>query len=96
MHCLSKVSSSRYFVADRLALYGSNTRCRTSILKLENKRYDFFWISIEEAIEDSSFDQENTGSTNKILGLLDPEKVGAKKILRLPEKQIHSTEDEDH
>jgi hypothetical protein len=49
-----------------------------------NARYDFHWISLNEDIDDALFDPAHLESTETILVLLDPEKVGAKTLIGKP------------
>jgi len=58
-----------------------------------NARYDFHWISLNEEIDDALFDPAHLESAEAILALLDPEKVGAKKLIGQPPR-IRSGDDE--
>ncbi len=52
------------------------------------RNYDFHWIRLNEQPEETLFDPSNLESAEKILALVDPEKVGAKKLVRRPSPKI--------
>jgi len=59
------------------------------------RRYDFHWIRLNERPDDTLFAPANLESADKILRLLDPEKVGADKLLRRTKPQIGPVEQND-
>jgi len=59
------------------------------------RRYDFHWILLNEKPDDALFDPSNVENVNKILTLVDPEKVGARRLARRPAANVHPADDNE-